>query len=183
MLTSNILWNTRTTTKDIFYIVILFRSSRPEVFCKKGVLRNFTKFSGKHLCQNLFFNKVAGLRPATLLKKNLWHSCFPVNFAKFLRTAFLTEHLRVAVYVYFMTFMFILYLCTRNNFWRCQQKLNNDWLNEWKFTWRELISADQFLRHFAGLNLCGWDAWCLYISKEFIFTVQSILIIFNSIFL
>ena len=28
----------------------------PEVFCKKGVLRNFTKFTGKHLCQSLFFN-------------------------------------------------------------------------------------------------------------------------------
>ena len=37
------------------------RSSRQEVFCKKGVLRNFTKFTGKHLCQSLFFNKVAGL--------------------------------------------------------------------------------------------------------------------------
>ena len=33
-----------------------------KVFCKKGVLRNFTKFTGKHLCQCLFFNKVAGLR-------------------------------------------------------------------------------------------------------------------------
>ena len=32
------------------------------------------------------FDKVAGLRPATLLKKRLWHSCFPVNFAKFPRT-------------------------------------------------------------------------------------------------
>ena len=28
-------------------------------------------------------------RPATLLKKRLWHRCFPVNFAKFLRTRFL----------------------------------------------------------------------------------------------
>ena len=56
---------------------------------KKGVLRNFTKFTGKYLCQSLFFNKVAGLRPATLLKKRLWHRCFPVNFAKFLRTPFL----------------------------------------------------------------------------------------------
>ena len=36
-----------------------FRSSRPEVFCKKAVLRNFAKFTGKHLCQSLFFNKVA----------------------------------------------------------------------------------------------------------------------------
>ena len=38
-------------------------SSRPEVFCKKVVLRNFAKVTGKHLCQALFFNKVAGLRP------------------------------------------------------------------------------------------------------------------------
>ena len=30
----------------------------PEVFCKKGVLKNFTKFTGKHLCQSLFFNNV-----------------------------------------------------------------------------------------------------------------------------
>ena len=32
------------------------RSSRLEVFCKKDVLRNFTKFTGKDLCQRLFFN-------------------------------------------------------------------------------------------------------------------------------
>ena len=30
--------------------------------------------------------------PATLLKKRLWHRCFPVNFVKFLRTLFLIEH-------------------------------------------------------------------------------------------
>ena len=77
------------------------------MFCKIGFLRNFAKFTGKHLCQSLFFNKVAGLtpgtgdsgtggflKPATLLKKRLWHRCFPVNFAKFLRTPILTNHLR-----------------------------------------------------------------------------------------
>ena len=32
------------------------------------------------------FNKVAGLKPVTLLKKRFWHRCFPVNFAKVLRT-------------------------------------------------------------------------------------------------
>ena len=63
----------------------VFRSSRPEVFYKKGVLTNFAKFTGKHLCQSLFFY---------LIKKRLWHRCFPVNFAKFLRTLFLKEHLR-----------------------------------------------------------------------------------------
>ena len=51
--------------------VQIVRSSRPEVFCREGVLRKFAKFRGKHLCQSLFFNKVAGLRPAILLKKRL----------------------------------------------------------------------------------------------------------------
>ena len=34
-----------------------------------------------------------GRRPATLLEKRLWHRCFPMNCAKFLRAPFLTEHL------------------------------------------------------------------------------------------
>ena len=73
-----------------FQGISLVKSSRPEVFCKKCVLRNFTKFTGKHLCQSLFFNK----ETFSLLKKRLWHRCFPVDFAKFLKTPFLTEHLR-----------------------------------------------------------------------------------------
>ena len=70
-----------------------FRSSGLEAFCKKGVLKNFSKLTGKHLCKSLFFNKVESLRPATLLKKRLWHRCFPRNFVKFLRTSFFIEHL------------------------------------------------------------------------------------------
>ena len=66
-----------------------FRSSHHRCSVRKGVLRNFAKFTGKHLWQSLFFNKVAGLRPATLLKKRFWHRCFPVNFAKFRRASFL----------------------------------------------------------------------------------------------
>ena len=34
------------------------------------------------------FNKVVGLKPATLLKKIFSHWCFPMNFAKYLRTLF-----------------------------------------------------------------------------------------------
>ena len=33
-------------------------------------------------------NKSSRKRPAMLLKKRLWHRCFPVNFAKLLRTSF-----------------------------------------------------------------------------------------------
>ena len=64
------------------------RSSRPEVFCKRGVLRNFTKFTGKHLCQSLFFNKVAGLRPATLLKKTL-AQVFSCEYCEIYKNTFL----------------------------------------------------------------------------------------------
>ena len=57
-----------------------------EVFYKKKVfLKKFAKFTGKRLCQSLFLIKLQ----ATLLKKRPWHRCFPVYFAKFLRTPFL----------------------------------------------------------------------------------------------
>ena len=66
-----------------------YRSSHRRCSVKKGVLRNFAKFTGKHLCQSLFFNKVIDLRLVTLLKKKLWHRCFCMNFSEFLRTPFL----------------------------------------------------------------------------------------------
>ena len=68
--------------------LICYKSSHPKSSIKKIVLKNFTKFTGKHQCKSLFFNKVAGLRLATLFKKRLRHRCFPVNFRKFLRTLF-----------------------------------------------------------------------------------------------
>ena len=46
------------------------RSSQWRCSVRKCVLRNFAKFTGKHLYQSLVFK----------------HKCFPVNFAKFLRT-------------------------------------------------------------------------------------------------
>ena len=44
----------------------------PEVFCKKGVLKNFANLTGKHLRQSLIFNKVAGLTPVkTSITRNV----------------------------------------------------------------------------------------------------------------
>ena len=63
------------------------RSSTGSVLWKKVLLKNFLKFTGKHLCQSHFLNKVEGLRTATLLKKRLAR-CFQVNFARFSRTPF-----------------------------------------------------------------------------------------------
>ena len=72
-------------TRVFFSDIKHSRSSRPEVFCEKGVFNNFGKFTGRHQCQSLFF----------------WHRCFPVNFVKFLRTPFCIEHLWWLFLVFF----------------------------------------------------------------------------------
>ena len=54
------------------------RRQPPEVFNKKGFLK---------ISQNSLENACA--RASFLKKRRLWHKCFPVNFAKFLRIPFL----------------------------------------------------------------------------------------------
>ena len=74
------LWLTKVLLFGISkYPLHIFRSSRPEVFCKTGVLRNFAKFTGKRL----------------------WDRCFPVDFANFVRAPFFIEHLRW-LFLYFL---------------------------------------------------------------------------------
>ena len=65
-----------------------YRSSHHRTY-EKRCSEQFHEIHRKTPVPESFFNKIADLRPATLLKKKLWHSCFPVNFAKFLRTHFL----------------------------------------------------------------------------------------------
>ena len=56
-----------TFSRGVFSNLSNVRSSRLEVFCRKGVLKNFAKFTRKSLCQILFFSKVTGLRPVLFL--------------------------------------------------------------------------------------------------------------------
>ena len=42
----------------------------PEVFFKKGVLKNFANLTEKHLCWSLFLIKMEAWGPATLLKRD-----------------------------------------------------------------------------------------------------------------
>ena len=58
------------------------------MFCKKGVLKNFAKFTGKHLCQSFFFNKVVSLRPVTLLKKVTLAQVFSCEFCEIFKNIF-----------------------------------------------------------------------------------------------
>ena len=70
--------------------IFIVKSSRRRCSLRKDVLRNFAKFTGAHLCQSLFCDKVAGLKPedCNFMKKEIWHRCFAVNFAKFIRKPF-----------------------------------------------------------------------------------------------
>ena len=79
-------------------LFLFLRSSRPEVFCKKGVLRNFAKITGKHLCKSLFFDKVTGLRLATLLKKR---QLFSYEFWEISKNTFSYRTRPVAASVFF----------------------------------------------------------------------------------
>ena len=64
-------------------------SSHPEVFCKKVTLRSFAKFIGKHLCQSLFFKKVAGS-----LKR--FQHVFSCEFSENCRGDFFADHMQMA---------------------------------------------------------------------------------------
>ena len=71
-------------------VLLISRNSLRRCSVRKYFFRNFANLIiRKHLRQSLFFNKVAGLRTATLLKKRPWHRCFVVNFEKYLKTPFL----------------------------------------------------------------------------------------------
>ena len=52
------------------------------MFRKKVVFKNFTKFTVNHLSWSLCFNKVAGLQPATLLKKETPTHVFSCEFCE-----------------------------------------------------------------------------------------------------
>ena len=51
------------------------------------------------------FNNIVGLKACNFIKKRLQHRCFPLNIAKFLKTAFFIEHL-------YWLLLFMLVLCS-----------------------------------------------------------------------
>ena len=58
------------------------------MFCKKGVLRNLAKFTRKHLCQRVFFNKVAGLGLKLYWKKESLAQVFSCKFCEISKNIF-----------------------------------------------------------------------------------------------
>ena len=68
-----------------------FRSSHQRCSVKKGAFRNFPKFTGKHLCQSLFFNKVAG-GAFHFIKKEALAQVFSCELCEFSKNNFFTKH-------------------------------------------------------------------------------------------
>ena len=52
------------------------------MFCKKGALRNFAKFTGKHLCQSL----------CNFIKKETLVQVFSCDFCKIFKNTFYSEN-------------------------------------------------------------------------------------------
>ena len=68
-----------------FNVYILEKNSHWKCSVKKFLLK---------ISQNSWENTCARISCSpTLFKKSLWHRCFPLNFVKFVRTLFFTEHL------------------------------------------------------------------------------------------
>ena len=66
----------------------MIRSIPRSCSVRRGVLRNFAKFTRKHICQAPFFKTCCRHKTCNFIKKRLRHTCFPLNFAKFIRTPF-----------------------------------------------------------------------------------------------
>ena len=66
-----------------------FRRSQQDLFCKKDISKNFTKFIAKDMCQSLL-NKVRSLSLQIYLKMVKMFSC---DFCEIVKNTFFTEHL------------------------------------------------------------------------------------------
>ena len=84
----------------LFGILLKQSTSHPEVLCKKGILKNFTKFTGKHLCQSLFLNKIVGQSPVcNPIKKKTMTQVFSCEFCEIFKNTFFKENLWITASV------------------------------------------------------------------------------------
>ena len=85
--------------------LFLFRINRREVLCKNGFLEKFAKFTGKHLCLSLFFNKVAGAA-CNFIKEETQAQVFSCEFCEISKSTSFTEHLRATDSVFYCSSLF-----------------------------------------------------------------------------
>ena len=86
------------------------------------------------------FHKIHRKTPATLFKKRLWHRCFPVNFVKFLRAPFYTEHLWTTASRTVNKWLLTILICRFSPI----HVINNHWKNNKNLCWVFLFSHTPF---------------------------------------
>ena len=92
-----------------------FQKQSPDVFYKKALVKNFAIFQKKTSVWESLFDKASGLSPCNFIKKRLQHKCFPVKFAKFLRTPIL-KNIYERLLLFFVLCMYLNYYKGRR--WR-----------------------------------------------------------------
>ena len=96
---SQISW--KKSMNSFFCNALIFKSSPSQIFFKIDVLKNFTSFTGKHLCWSLLLIKLQTLRPATLLKRDSNTGVFLWNWRSFFKNSFFYRTPSVASSVVF----------------------------------------------------------------------------------
>ena len=133
-------------------IYMYFRSSHRMWSIKIGVLKNLAKFTEKHLHWSLFFNQVAGVsvliklpQACNYIKKRLQHRCFPLSFAKFLRTLSLQNtsgRLRLVL--------------KKIHFWRTLKKHQGKYWADADFSWNQWKQIWNLLKLVLTENIFKW---------------------------
>ena len=77
---------------NLLYNFTQYTSSHRRCPVREGVLINFAKFAGKHLCQGLFFNKVEA-EACNFIKKETLARVFSCEFCEISKDNLFTEHL------------------------------------------------------------------------------------------
>ena len=117
------------------FLLSSFVQKQPqEVSCKRGVLKNFVNFTGKHFCLSLFLIK---LQACNFVKKRLQHSSFPVQLDKFLKTSLLKS-------ICERLFLFVVSLQAYNFHYRNLDKLQTFVKNNYLYPYF-LCTSFQFL--------------------------------------
>ena len=80
-------------------IPFLYRSSHQNCSVEIGVLKNFPKFTGKHLRQSLFFNKVARAYACNFIKKETLAQLFSCEFCGIFKNTYFYRTTLVAATV------------------------------------------------------------------------------------
>ena len=80
---------------DQHHVSLKLRTSHLEVFCRKGALRNFAKFTGKHLHRSLFFNRP---KACNFIKKETLAHLFSCEFCEICKNTFFNRTPPVAAF-------------------------------------------------------------------------------------